>query len=161
MSSEKNIRLVQDIYAAFVRGDIRFMTDHIAEDCGDFSIISGASTAVPWHLNGKGKSGAVRFFEAMGSTVEFTAFEPRDYASAGDHVYATLRMTLKIRATGEALELPEVIHRFTFREGKVVRWRGTEDTASTQAAFAGASNGRITSEIESIARRGSGRVEDQ
>jgi hypothetical protein len=33
------------------------------------------------------------------------------------------------------LEQPEVLHHFTFRRGKVVRCRVSEDTALTKAAF--------------------------
>jgi ketosteroid isomerase-like protein len=55
----------------------------------------------------------------------------------GDHVSVTVRLTQKIRATGKVLEQPEVVHRWTFRNGKVVRCRVLEDTAATRAAFAG------------------------
>jgi ketosteroid isomerase-like protein len=68
--------------------------------------------------------------------VDHKVFEPRDFAATGDHVYSTLRMVMLIRATGKTLELPEVMHHFTFRNGKVVRCRASEDTAQTMAAFA-------------------------
>ena len=64
------------------------------------------------------------------------ALEQRDFAATGDHVYATVRLVQAIRATGKTLEQPEVIHHFTFRNGKVVRCRVGEDTALTKAAFA-------------------------
>jgi ketosteroid isomerase-like protein len=47
-----------------------------------------------------------------------------------------VRLVQAIRATGKVLEQPEVIHHFTFRDGKVVRCRVSEDTALTRAAFA-------------------------
>jgi hypothetical protein len=49
----------------------------------------------------------------FGAAVEFRAFEPRDLAATGGHVYATLRMGMRIRATGEPLEFAEVVHHFT------------------------------------------------
>jgi len=138
MSADQNLRSVQDMYAAFGRGDLAFVLEQIADDCDDFCVISGTPTGVPWHLQGKatGKAAAVRYFEALASSVDHTLFEQRDLAATGDHVYATVRLVQLIRATGKTLEQPEVIHHFTFRNGKVVRCRVSEDTALTRAAFA-------------------------
>jgi ketosteroid isomerase-like protein len=47
-----------------------------------------------------------------------------------------VRLVQVIRATGKTLDQSEVIHHFTFRNGKVVRCRVGEDTAQTKAAFA-------------------------
>lgn len=137
MSAEKNLRIVQDMYAAFGRGDLNFVLDQIAEDCDDFCVISGTQTGVPWHLQGqhRGRPAALRYFEALAANVEHELFEPRDFAATGDHVYATVRMVMRSRHTGKAFELPEVMHHFTFRDGKVVRCRATEDTAQTKAGY--------------------------
>ena len=138
MSAEKNLRIVQDMYAAFGRGDLGFVLDQIDDDCDGFCVVSGTATGVPWHLAGKarGKAAAVGFFEALGASVDHELFEQRDFAATGDHVYATVRLVQHVRATGKTLEQPEVIHHFTFRDGKVVRCRVAEDTALTRAAFA-------------------------
>lgn len=138
MSAEQNLRTVEDMYAAFGRGDVAFVLERIAEDCDDFCVISGTPTGVPWHLAGKarGRTAAARYFEALASTVDHTVFEPRDFAASGDHVYATARLVMRIHATGKTLELPEVMHHFTFRNGQFVRCRASEDTAQTMAAFA-------------------------
>jgi ketosteroid isomerase-like protein len=109
-----------------------------ADDVEEFGVISDAKDNVPWHLPPtRGKAAVVRYFEALGSTVEHRVFEPRDIAGTGPHVYATLHMEMAILATGAKLELREVIHHFTFRDdGKIIRWRGSEDTAVSAAAFA-------------------------
>lgn len=93
---------------------------------------------MPWHSQGKarGKAAAVLYFEALGSSVDPKLFEPRDLAATGENVYATVRRVQFIRATGKTLEQPEVIYAFTFRNGKVVRCRVSEDSALTRAAFA-------------------------
>jgi ketosteroid isomerase-like protein len=138
MSAEKNLRIVQDMYAAFGRGDLGFVLEQIDDECEGFGVISSTQTGVPWHLDlkTKGKSAAVRYFEALASSVDHKAFEQRDFASTGEHVYSTVRLVQTIHATGKTLEQPEVIHHFTFRNGKVVRCRVSEDTALTKAAFA-------------------------
>jgi ketosteroid isomerase-like protein len=137
MSAEKNLRTVQDMYAAFGRGDLGFVLDQIDDTCEGFGVISSTKTGVPWHLDlsTKGRAAAVGYFEALGSSVDHTGFEQRDFAATGDHVYATVRLVQVNRATGKTIEQPEVIHHFTFRNGKVVRCRISEDTALTKAAF--------------------------
>jgi ketosteroid isomerase-like protein len=138
MSAEKNLRIVQDMYAAFGRGDLVFVLDRIDDECDGFCVVSATKTNVPWHLgsDAKGKAGAVRYFEALASAVDHDAFEQRDFAAMGEHVYATVRLVQTIRATGKKIEQPEVVHHFTFRNGKVIRCRVLEDTAATQRAFA-------------------------
>ena len=138
MSAEQNLRIVQDLYAAFGRGDIAFVLDRIADDCEEFSVISATSTGVPWHVAGKlkGKAAAAAFFEALGSSVNHDLFEQRDFAATGEHVYVTVRLGMTLRATGKKLEQAEVIHHFVLRNGRVVRCRVAEDTALTSAAFA-------------------------
>lgn len=138
MSAEQNLRIVQDMYAAFGRGDLGFVLEQIDDECDGFGVISGSPTQVPWHLDlkARGKAAAARYFEALASSVDHTAFEQRDFAATGDQVYATVRLVQVIRATGRTLEQPEVLHHFTFRNGKVIRCRVSEDTALTKAAFA-------------------------
>jgi ketosteroid isomerase-like protein len=138
MSAEKNLRIVQDMYAAFGRGDLGFVLDQIDDECDGFGVVSAAPTGVPWHLDlkTKGRAGAVKYFEALASCVDHERFEQRDFAAMGDHVYATVRLVQRIRATGATIDQPEVVHHFTFKNGKVVRCRVLEDTAATRAAFA-------------------------
>ena len=138
MSAEQNLRIVQDMYAAFARGDLDFVLAQIDDECDGFGVVSATETGVPWHLSlaTKGKIAAVRYFEALASTVDHKAFEQRDFAATGDHVYATVRLVQLIRATGRTFEQSEVVHHFTFRNGRVVRCRVLEDTAATKAALA-------------------------
>jgi len=137
MSAEKNLRIVQDMYAAFGRGDIGFVLEQIDDDCNGFGVVSATATGVPWHVgtNVKGKAGAIRYFESL-APVDHKVFEQRDFAATGDHVYATVHLVQYIRASGKTLEQPEAVHHFTFKNGKVIRCRVLEDTAATKAAFA-------------------------
>jgi ketosteroid isomerase-like protein len=137
MSAEKNLRIVQDMYAAFGRGDVGFVIDQIDDECDGFGVVSATSTGVPWHVGTdvKGKAGAMRYFESL-APVDHKAFEQRDFAAMGDHVYVTVRLVQYIRAADKTFEQPEAVHHFTFRNGKVVRCRVLEDTAATKALFA-------------------------
>lgn len=132
---EKNLRVVQDAYAAFARGDIGFVLNSLTDELQEFGVISAANTGAPWHAQLKGKAGAARYFELLGGALDFKVFEPGAYAATGDHVYATLHMEAIVRATGKRLDFPEVMHHITFRDGKIVRWRCSEDTALSAAAL--------------------------
>lgn len=136
MNAENNLRTVQDMYAAFGRGDVEFVVAQIDDDCDGFGVVSATPTGVPWHVpvSVRGKAGVMRYFESLAG-VEHLAFEQRDFAAMGDHVYATVRLVQRDRATGRTIEQPEVVHHFTFRNGKITRCRVLEDTAATQAAY--------------------------
>lgn len=136
MNTQKNLAFVQDMYAAFARGDIDYVLARIPDDCAEFGVIAAGKSAVPWHIDSRGKAGAAKFFEALGSAVEYQAFEPRDYAAAGDHVYVTIYHRMKVRATGEMMELKETIHHIQFNQGKLARWACSEDTKASHDAFA-------------------------
>jgi ketosteroid isomerase-like protein len=47
MSAEQNLRIVQDMYAAFARGDIAFVLDQIDDGCEGFGVVSDSRTGVP------------------------------------------------------------------------------------------------------------------
>jgi ketosteroid isomerase-like protein len=137
MNAEKNLRTVQDMYAAFGRGDVGFVLDQIHDDCDGFGVVSTTETGAPWHggTRVRGKAGAKHYFESLRG-IEHKTFEQRDFAASGDHVYATVRLVMRVLATGKTLEQPEVVHHFTFKDGKVIRCRVLEDTAATKAALA-------------------------
>ncbi|MFI5306827.1 MAG: hypothetical protein ACHQ53_05730 [Polyangiales bacterium] len=61
MSAASNITLIQNIYAAFGRGDVPAIFEHLSEDI-DWGIEAAASREVPWHGTGKGKGFATKFF---------------------------------------------------------------------------------------------------
>lgn len=136
MSVEQNIAFVQDMYAAFARGDIAYVLENIPEDCAEFGVIAANKSAVPWHIESRGKAGAAKFFEALGGAVEYEVFEPRDYAASGDHVYVTIYHRMKVRATGAPIELKETIHHIQFKQGKLARWVCSEDTKASHEVFA-------------------------
>jgi ketosteroid isomerase-like protein len=62
------------------------------------------------------------------------ATRPGDLIAFDEHLVHGLVQL--IRATGTLIEQPEVVHHFTFRNGRIVRCRVLEDTAATKAAFA-------------------------
>ena len=135
--SDKNIAVVQQIYQAFLRGDVPGILEHIADDMRHFGVVSQLED-VPWHLQIKRKADVPKFFQALGAECEFTRFEPRDFAAGGDHVYCTVSFDVTIKRNGKKLSLDNEMHRFSFKNGRIVEWRGAEDTATLHRAWTSA-----------------------
>jgi ketosteroid isomerase-like protein len=132
--SENHIRIVQEIYAAFRRGDVPGIMEHISEDLRHFGIVS-ETTLIPWHIQITKKKDVPLFFQAIADSSDITRFEPRDFAAGGDNVYCTISFDTTFKKSGKTISMDNAVHRFTFRNGKVIEWRGTEDTAKTTAAY--------------------------
>jgi ketosteroid isomerase-like protein len=109
--------------------------EHIADDMRHFGVFS-ESKDVPWHLQITKKKDVPLFFQALARECDFTRFEPRDFAAAGDHVYCTVSFDMTLKRNGKKATY-EVLHRFSFKNGRVVEWRGSEDTARTAALLSG------------------------
>jgi ketosteroid isomerase-like protein len=135
MSAAKNIETVKACYEAFGRGDIAGILGHVADKINVWGVLSATDAGVPWHLAIREKAEIPRFFEALGGAVEFTRFEPAAYAASDTDVYATIQMEMKVRKNGKRIVMQDVMHHFTFKDGKVVGWRAAEDTALTSAAL--------------------------
>lgn len=135
--SDANIAIVKDIYAAYGRGDVAAIMQHISDDLEHFAVVADRQAA-PWHIQIAKKQDVPRFFQALAGSCEFTRFEPRDFAAGGDYVYCTVSFDSTFRHNGRKLSVDNVMHRFKLKNGKVVEWRGTEDTALIAAAFGAA-----------------------
>ena len=73
-------------------------------------------------------------FEALASQTVFTRFEPSGFLADDTSVavLVTFEVTLK---KNNRKSLFNVVHHFTIANGKVTKWRGTEDTARTKALW--------------------------
>ena len=131
--SDKNIALVQKKYEAFGRGDVPAILEHIDDKMTRFGIIVEDSD-IGYHAQITEKQKVPQFFQSLAKEVEFTKFEPHSFAAGGEHVYCSVRAEATVRKNGKKLKL-EDIHHFTFKNGRVVEWRGSEDTALVIAAL--------------------------
>ncbi|GJM42049.1 MAG: hypothetical protein DHS20C20_23310 [Ardenticatenaceae bacterium] len=131
---DENVQVVQDLYAAFGRGDIPGLLGLLAED-------------VEWHFNGRpedipfggrwqGHAEMMEFFRTVGETCEVLAFGPNEVIAMGDHVLSLGREHVRVRATGREFET-DWAHLFTVQGGEVVRLREYYDTAVMAEAFLG------------------------
>lgn len=128
----KNIETVQQLYAAFGRGDLPFILDQVDDDVTWG--IDSTTTEVPAYGVRRGKAGVAAFAGGWTETVDFLRFEAHDFIAAGDHVFNQLTYEAKVKATGKVVKNSSMQH-WTLRDGKVIRWRGYEDTAGTRDGF--------------------------
>ena len=125
-----NITAVQEIYAAFGRGDVPAILDRLAPDVVFDPDMDGAA---PWLQRREGREGVGEFFAAL-AALDIFAFEPRNFMAAGDQVAVTIRIGATVKATGEALPEDEM-HLWTFGpDGLATEMRHYVDTAKHAAA---------------------------
>ncbi|MFC9324951.1 nuclear transport factor 2 family protein [Kitasatospora sp. NPDC057015] len=132
MNQQSMIETIRSVYAAFGSGDVAGILARLGDDVDWAS--ETTSAAAPWYGVRHGKAEVADFFEQFGSTVAVEEFTPISYAANDTDVLTVVRMRARHRASGRPL-LMDLHHRFTFRDGKIVHYRGTEDTAQTEAAF--------------------------
>ena len=131
MSDQDNLRLVQEGYGDFARGDVPTLLGKFAED---IEWVVPGSKINPLAGTYKGRNGVGEFFRLLSERLELTAFEPRQFIAQGDTVVVLGRETGRVRSTGRTFQ-SEWAMAFTLRDGKIARYQEYYDTASLDAAF--------------------------
>ena len=136
MSETENVKIVQDAYAAFGKGDIPALLESLSEN-------------VEWHVPGEGvipeggtyhgRDGVARFFQSLVKNTEFLAFEPREFVAQGDRVIALGWYRGKATATGRIFESHWAMS-FLLQDGKVRAFQEFTDTSTIGQAFAGSAS---------------------
>jgi ketosteroid isomerase-like protein len=81
-----------------------------------------------------GKDGVLAWFGTLASTLDFTAFEPREFIAQDDTVVTLVYAEATARETGRTVVNHEA-HVWTFRDGKLAKFRNYFDTAAAAAAL--------------------------
>lgn len=131
MSEQENVQRVQEIYAAFGRGDIPTFFDALADDV---ELVLPYPADIPNAGTFHGKAGIQKWLGLTMENVEFRALEPRAYIAQGDKVVALLHAEATVKRTGRTVD-QDVAHVWTLRDGKVIRQYAYEDTAAVAEAY--------------------------
>jgi ketosteroid isomerase-like protein len=131
--SDPKIEAVQRVYEAYGRGDVEAVLAEVAE--GVDWAAEAASTSVPWYGSHRGKGDVARFFKEIGSSVAVTEFAPLSFTSKETDVVAIIHWAYTVNATGKSAAM-QMQHWWRFADGKIVFFRGSEDTEQSAAAFA-------------------------
>jgi ketosteroid isomerase-like protein len=123
----KNVPHVEAIYAAFGRGDVPAILEHLSDDVAwEYQPIS---TTVPWLQGRRGKEGALAFFQAVGSELAISKFTVNRLLAADQLVVALVDLEGTVKKTGRAIHEVDEVHLWHFDErGRVARFRHCVDT---------------------------------
>lgn len=132
-TAQAHLAAVGRLYAAFGQGDIGGVLAELADDV-DWAA-EAASTSAPWFGAYRGKAEVPRFFSSIRESVDISEFEVVGMTSNDTDVVATLRWSYSAKATGKRASM-HMQHWWRFADGKIVFFRGFEDTEQSAAAFA-------------------------
>lgn len=133
MSEQQNLQTVESIYDAFGRGDVEAILGCLADDV-DWATDTD-STGAPWYGVRRDKDGVARFFSDLADAIDVSEFALDSIAAAGEDVHAVLRFGFSAQESGRRAMM-HLHHFWRFRDGKVVYYRGSEDTAITERTLA-------------------------
>lgn len=125
MADRMNAETVQRVYEAMGRDDLPAILGLVTDDT-EWVFQGPASLSFAGRRHGR--DGVEEFFTRVGESLIFEVFEPRRFVSDGDTVVVLGHERSRGRTTGASLE-QEWAHVFTFRDGKIARFQGFEDTA--------------------------------
>ncbi|MFT3821420.1 MAG: nuclear transport factor 2 family protein [Rubrivivax sp.] len=121
------IETVQEIYAAFGRGDVPAILARLAEDV-EWEYATGAGP-IPWLQPLKGRGQVPRFFEALHANVEITRFEVGKIFGDAGTVVDLVNLDYTARASGRQVQEIDEVHIWHFNAaGQVQRFRHRADT---------------------------------
>ncbi len=128
------IERVQQIYAAFGRGDVPFILSCLAPDV-DWEHDTFPNP-IPWLQPLRGRDAVPRFFQALQAHVDFELFQPRQFFGDGDTVVDLVDLTYTVKATGVRVVEIDEVHIWRFNgQGLVQRFRHRADTWQTALAL--------------------------
>ena len=133
MSAERNIEIVQQAYAAFGRGDIPGILEHI-DDRVVWNSVIGCADYVPFAGERRGKAAVREFFELVAAVETFDQFEPKQFFADGDTVVVLGHYRAQVKGGGRFDA--DFVMIFTVRDAKVTRFQEYTDAAAINAAYA-------------------------
>src|SRR4051812_9709171 len=130
MSEQENVRVVQEMFAAFGRGDASGVLDRLADDIE--WRIAGPSE-LPYAGTHRGRDEVAKFFQTLGQATEFEVFEPGEYFAKGDKVVVLGHERQRVKATGQVVET-EWAMVLVLRDGLISKFHNFVDTHAVAAA---------------------------
>ena len=133
-TTDPKIDAITSFYAAYGRGDLDAALADLADDV-DWAA-EAAGGGAPWYGRFQGRDAVPAFFHAITNNVDISEFDVIGLTASDTDVVATVHWTYTVNATGKRASM-YMQHWWRFADGKVVFFRGSEDSAQTVAAFTG------------------------
>lgn len=121
-----NVKQIQEIYAAFGRGDVPAILAALADDVEwEYGV---NSTEVPWLQPRRGRAEVKTFFEAL-AAVEISKFQPRTFLETENTVVTLVDVEMIVKASGRKVIEEDEVHIWRFDgQGRIIRFRHRVDT---------------------------------
>jgi ketosteroid isomerase-like protein len=136
MSEARNTETVKECYAAFQRGDVATILSKL-DDNVEWEGVKGTEGVVPHAGVRHGRGAVTEFFQIVGSSLEFHAFEPKEFIAQGETVVAVGSYRATVKSTKKSIASDWVMI-FNFRDGKIIRFRELTDSAQVVRAYGAA-----------------------
>ena len=134
MTPDGNVKLIQQLFAAFSRGDAHSVLAALTDDIDWQGPVSQHPGSLPWSGRRRGREQVADYFRQFAAASQFHPMEDVVFTAAGDRVVAEGRNRNTARATGRPYE-HEWVMVFTFRDGKIARFRHYYDPADITHAL--------------------------
>ena len=125
MSEQSNTETVSKLYSCFLEGDMEGVTNQFSEDAiMEFSFEEGA---MPYPNRYVGHDGFRELLDVIDKYYEIETLEIREHIAQNDLVAVIGWERTKVKSTGKVIEI-DFVHIHEVKDGKIVKWRGFEDT---------------------------------
>ncbi|MDQ3173292.1 MAG: nuclear transport factor 2 family protein [Acidobacteriota bacterium] len=136
MTEQENLRIVQEGYAAFGRGDVAAALSNYADDV-DWAM-PGSPDIFPYAGQRRGREQVAQFYSTFAQTEDVEQMDLQDFIAQGDKVLVFGHYKGRVKSTGRSYT-KDFIHAVTLRAGKVVKFREYVASDDMYEAFAGKS----------------------
>ena len=133
MSTEQNVQIVQQLYAAFGQGDVASILSRLAPDVR-WEVVAGDH--LPWGKPCHSPQEVGSFFSELVKALDYQQFEPQEFIAQGDRVVAIGRDRRIVRTNGRVIDGPWVMV-WTLQNGLVTTFDYFDNSAEVLAALNG------------------------
>ena len=121
-----NIEIVNELYAAYRRGDLQAILTALTDDV---RWESEGPSEIPFMGIRNGVNETTGFFEGLARDWSDPRLETNQFIASGDEVSVFGRYEATNRQTGKRINVP-IAHYWKIRDGKVARYMGLTDTGA-------------------------------
>lgn len=131
--STNSTDVVKRLYEAYGNRDFAGVLAELADDV-DWAA-EASSRSAPWYGPFRGKQSVPGFFAAISTHIDVSEFVPVTFTSNETDVVAVIRWTYTVKSTQRTASM-FMLHWWRVVDGKIVFFRGSEDTEQSARAFA-------------------------
>jgi uncharacterized protein len=133
MGANENRAIVQKLYQAFGKGDIKTIMSLLSPS---ISWQNYGPTSVPTYVPCKGHEAVQKWFGALMAEFEIGEFVPETFLADGDHVVVLGIERGKVRKTSRPYST-RFAQVYTLKGSQIVRYDGFDDSHAIAFAFTG------------------------